>query len=80
MLVSKLSITWLAQKRLAKMAGSASIAASVKNNDQKTNTPNLRLRLLSLTKQEISTQKTAFEGTPPSGVSESVLLRAFLCL
>jgi hypothetical protein len=29
--VSNLSITWLAQKRLAKMAGSGSIAASVKN-------------------------------------------------
>jgi hypothetical protein len=68
------------QKRLAKMAGGGSIVSVSQKTTRKNNKPNLRLRLLSLTKQEISTQKTAFEGPPPSGVSESVLLRAFLCL
>lgn len=41
----------------------------LKISDQKNQYAYLRFRLLSLTKQEIATQKTAFEGTPTSGVT-----------
>jgi len=69
----------LAQKLLAKFAGSGSIGTQLKN-DQKTKPTNLRLRLLSTTKREICNLQDTVRGTPKPGVPESVSVRAFACL